>query len=63
MRQRVTRGSGEEGIALIIALMAVLLLSALGFALVMTTSTETMIATNYRNGNEGLYAADDALTQ
>jgi PilX N-terminal len=61
MRQRVTRGSGEEGIALIIALMAVLLLSALGFALVMTTSTETMIATNYRNGNEGLYAADAVL--
>jgi hypothetical protein len=61
MRQRVTRGAGEEGIALIIALMAVLLLSALGFALVMTTSTETMIATNYRNGNEGLYAADAVL--
>lgn len=61
MRQRETLGAGEEGIALVIALMAVLLLSALGFALVMTTSTETMIAANYRNGNEGLYAADAVL--
>jgi hypothetical protein len=48
-------------VALIVAMMAVLLLSALGFALVMTTSTESMIASNYRSGEEALYAADAAL--
>jgi hypothetical protein len=52
---------GEDGVALIVAMMAVLLLSALGFALVMTTSTESMIASNYRSGEEALYAADAAL--
>ena len=50
----------ERGVALVLALMAVLLLSALGFALVATTSTELLIASNYRNGQEGLYAADAA---
>ncbi len=44
--------------ALVLALMAVLLLSALGFALIMTTSTESMIAGNYASAQEGLYAAD-----
>src|SRR5690349_23834444 len=50
--------SSEQGVALVIALLCVLLLSALGFALVATTSTETMIAGNYNNAEEGLYAAD-----
>jgi Tfp pilus assembly protein PilX len=57
-RSRVVRAADEDGVALVIALMAVLLLSALGFALVMTTSTESMIAANYSNAQEGLYAAD-----
>jgi type IV pilus assembly PilX-like protein len=48
----------ERGAALITALMAMLLLSALGLALVLTTSTETMIAGNFRDGQEALYAAD-----
>jgi Tfp pilus assembly protein PilX len=60
-RSHPTHGGGEEGVALILALMAVLLLSALGFALLITTSTESMIAANYRNGSEGLYAAEGAL--
>jgi len=40
----------ERGIALLIALMSTLLLTALGLALVMTTMTETMITANYRDG-------------
>ena len=51
----------ERGIALIVSLMAVLLLSGLGLALVLTTSTEAMVAANFRNGQEALYAADAAL--
>ena len=49
---------GEDGMALIIALMAMLMMTALGMALVLTTSVETMIAGNFRNSSEGLYAAD-----
>jgi hypothetical protein len=48
----------EDGIAVIVAMMAMLLMTALGMALILTTSSETMIAGNFRNGNEALYAAD-----
>jgi len=48
----------EDGIALIIALMAMMLLMALGGAVVMVSRTETMITANYRNSQEALYAAD-----
>jgi Tfp pilus assembly protein PilX len=51
----------EDGVALIMAIMAMLLMTALGVALVLTTSTETMISTNYRNSSESLYAADAVL--
>jgi hypothetical protein len=51
----------EEGAALIIALMATMLLTALGMALVLTSNTETMISSNYRNSQEALYAADAAV--
>lgn len=51
----------EHGIAMIIAMMAMLLMSALGIALVLTTSSETMIAGNFANGSEALYAADAAV--
>jgi Tfp pilus assembly protein PilX len=50
----------ERGAALVLALMAVLLLAALGFALLATTTTESMIASNYRSSQEGFYAADAA---
>ena len=48
----------ERGIALIVALMSMMLLTALGLGLVMTTMSETMIAGNYRDSSEALYAAD-----
>ena len=38
--------------------MAMLLMSALGIALVLATTTETIVASNYRNAAGGLYAAD-----
>ena len=41
--------------------MATMLMTALGVALILTTSSETMITANYRNGQEALYAADAAL--
>lgn len=48
----------ERGAALITALMAMLLLTCLGLALVLGTSTETKITGNFRGGQEALYAAD-----
>lgn len=48
----------ERGVALIIALMAMLLLSALGLALALTTSTELLVAGYYRSAQETLYGAE-----
>lgn len=56
-----TRLASEEGTALIIALMAMMLLTALGAAVIMVSRTETAIANNYRNSQEALYAADAAI--
>jgi hypothetical protein len=55
------RASGEQGTALIVALMSMLLLTALGAAVVMIGNTESMISSNYKNNTEALYAADAAI--
>lgn len=51
----------ERGMAMIITLMAMLLMMALGTALLMTTTTEANITRNFRNNTEALYAADAGL--
>jgi Tfp pilus assembly protein PilX len=56
-----TRARSERGAALLVALMSMLLLTALGLALVLTTSTETMIAGNFRDSQEALYSADAVI--
>ena len=53
----------EHGMALLVAMMAMLLMTALGAALVLTTSSEAIIAGNFRNSREGLYAAEAVLEQ
>jgi hypothetical protein len=61
-RRPLTERLGEEqGVALIIALLAMLLMTALGMALTLTTNTERAIAGNYRDGVETVYAADAAV--
>src|SRR5687768_16623959 len=60
-RPVAARLGDEQGVALVIALLSMLLLTALGMALTLTTSTEVRIATNYRDGVEALYAADAAV--
>ena len=55
------RLSEEQGVALVIALLCMLLLTALGLALTLTTSTERQISANYRDGTETMYAADAAV--
>ena len=63
LRSRVDRieRTGERGAALVVALMATMLLSALGLALILTTTTETKITGNYVHAQEALYAADAAI--
>lgn len=50
----------EDGIALVVALLALLLMTALGGALVLITSSETIIAGNFLGSIEAFYAADAA---
>ncbi|MEO8259356.1 MAG: hypothetical protein ABI868_18560 [Acidobacteriota bacterium] len=53
----------ETGMMLVAALMAMLLVSALGAALILLTSSETAIAANFRHSLAALYAADAAAEE
>jgi hypothetical protein len=53
--------SGEGGFALILAILALMLLTFLGLTLAATTSTELQIATNYRWSQQALYNAQAGL--
>jgi hypothetical protein len=54
----VTSLSRDNGVAMVIAMMALMLMTALASALVLNMSSETIISTNYRGGSAALYAAD-----
>jgi len=51
----------EDGIAMLMAMAATLLMSALGVALVLSTSAEAVIASNFRDATECAYASGAAL--
>ena len=51
----------RRGIALIVAMLIMVLLSALGLSLTMVTATEERVAHSYLSGSESFYAADAAL--
>jgi hypothetical protein len=53
--------SNDSGIAIVACLLAITLLLALGAALVLTTSAETLIAGNFRSSQQGAYAATAGL--
>lgn len=55
---KVSSARSESGFALILALLALLLLTFLGLTLAVTTSTELQIATNYRWSEQARYAAE-----
>jgi hypothetical protein len=55
------RSGREAGFALILAILALLLLTFLGLTLATTTSTELQVATNYRWGQQAYYVAQAAL--
>ena len=54
-------GGSERGVALVIALLAMLLMTALGMALVLVSETESMIGANYRDSVEASYVADAGI--
>ena len=52
------RGIGsEEGVAILVAIMALLLMAAIGSVLILTSSSETIIAAHFRDSVEARYAA------
>jgi Tfp pilus assembly protein PilX len=52
------RPDGERGVALLIALLSLMVLTLLGLTLAATTSTELQIASNYRWSQQALYNAE-----
>ena len=49
---------GDRGFAVVVAMMGLLMISAIAVALVLATSTESLIARNFRDGAAAMYAAD-----
>jgi type IV pilus assembly PilX-like protein len=58
---RRSAAGGDAGFALILALLALLLLTFLGLTLAVTTSTELQIATNYRWAEQARYVAEAGI--
>lgn len=58
---RHTRRHHEQGIALVLALLSLMLLTFLGLTLATSTSTELQIANNYRWSQQAFYNAEAAL--
>lgn len=55
----MTRARGSDrGFAVVVAMMSVLVISAMAVALVLATSTESLIVRNFRDGVAAMYAAD-----
>lgn len=52
---------GERGVALVLAILALLLLTFMGLTLAVTTSVELQIATNYRWAQQALYNAEAGI--
>src|SRR5215510_1132446 len=51
----------ERGVALVIALLATLVMVAIGSALILTATTESRITRNFKNSTEAFYAVDAVL--
>ncbi len=56
-----SRALGEEGSAFVISILVLFVLTVLGMALMLTTTTEKDIAINYRWGEQAFFNADAAL--
>ena len=61
MKLYKTIGPAESGSAFVISILVLFILSVLGMALMLTTTTETDISVNYRWGEMAFFNADAAL--
>jgi hypothetical protein len=59
----IKRKSKESGVALLLAIFALMLLSAIGLAMLCSADLETKIAANYRDKQSSIYAALSGLQQ
>src|SRR5271154_2079394 len=57
MQKTTRRGSEESGVALLIALFALLLICVIGVALIMASGTHSALTGNYRSATSVYYAA------
>lgn len=58
-----TKGRKERGMALLLALFALLLLSAIGLFMVLSSNTETRVDANYSNNIHSYYAARSGMEE
>jgi hypothetical protein len=58
-----TKGRNERGMALLLALFALLLLSAIGLFMVLSTNTETHVDANFSNNMRSYYAAHSGIEE
>ena len=61
MHRRACRRKRNEGSAFVISILVLFVLTVLGLALMLTTTTEKEIAINYRWGEQAFFNADAAL--
>jgi hypothetical protein len=61
MKPGMNRKANESGSAFVISILILFVLSVLGMALMLTTTTETDISVNYRWGEMAFFNADAAL--
>lgn len=61
MKELIQRSKDNEGSAFVISILVLFVLSVLGLALMLTTTTEKDIAINYRWGEQAFFNADAAL--
>jgi len=58
MYAKATNKKGERGAALVVAILVLAILTVIGIALMLITSTETRIAANEWSVNRGFYSSD-----
>jgi hypothetical protein len=56
-KRQFDEARGERGVALLIAIFALLLISVVGIALIVSSGTDTALARNYRTSTNAYYAA------
>jgi hypothetical protein len=61
MKHSIERARNDEGSAFVISILVLFVLTVLGLALMLTTTTEKDIAINYRWGEQAFFNADAAL--